>query len=208
MDGKAHWDTIYRTKPWRGVSWFQREAQVSLALIQRVAPARSARIIDVGGGASTLVDGLIAAGYDHLTVLDLSGSALALARTRLGPDARVTWIEADVRTAALPAAGFDVWHDRAVFHFLTSAGDRARYVHQVRTALVAGGFAIVATFAEDGPDRCSGLPVERYSAESLHQQFGSGFRLIDSVRELHVTPSGATQAFVYGLFQFEPAPGS
>ena len=206
MDVKTHWDRIYRTKPAHEVSWFQREAQVSLSLIQRAAPDRAARIVDVGGGASTLVDGLVAAGYRQLTVLDLSNAALAVAKARLGDAARdVTWLEGDVRAAALPASAFDVWHDRAVFHFLTSADDRASYVNQVRSAVAPGGFVIVATFAEDGPTRCSGLPTARYSADALHREFGSGFRLVESVREVHVTPAGVSQAFVYCLCQVGPA---
>jgi SAM-dependent methyltransferase len=207
MDAKTHWDTIYRSKPPHELTWFQREAaQVSLALIRRVTPDLNARLIDVGGGASTLIDGLLASGYRHLTVLDLSPAALDLARRRLSATAAdVAWVEADVLTVDLPANAFDVWHDRAVFHFLTSAADRARYIERVRQAVKAGGYVLVATFADDGPTRCSGLPVTRYSATALHQEFGSGFRLVESVREKHVTPSGATQAFVYCLCQIDPS---
>ena len=206
MDSKAHWERIYGTKQPDEMSWFQREATISLALIRRVAPQITARIIDVGGGASTLVDGLVAAGYRGVTVLDLSRSALELARRRLGaaaPD--VTWIEADVLSADLPPSHFDVWHDRAVFHFLTSAADRAKYIEQVRMCVKLGAYVLVATFADDGPTRCSGLPVARYSADALHHEFGSTFRLVESVREEHVTPSGAKQAFVYCLCRIESA---
>ena len=206
MDAKTHWDTIYRTKPPHELTWFQREAQVSLALIRRVTPDFNARIIDVGGGASTLIDGLVAAGYRQLTVLDLSPAALDHSRRRLGATAAdVAWVEGDVLSVDLPAGDFDVWHDRAVFHFLTSAADRARYVERVRHAVKAGGYVLVATFADDGPTRCSGLPVTRYSATALHQEFGSGFRLVESVLEEHVTPSGATQAFIYCLCQVDPS---
>jgi len=155
MDPKAHWETVYRTKRPHELSWFQAEARVSLALIERAVPDRAARVIDVGGGASTLVEGLIAAGYRDLTVLDLSASALSAARARAAAAAgHVTWIEADVLSTTLPPAAFDVWHDRAVFHFLTSPDDRRRYVEQVRRAMKPGGFVIVATFAEDGPTQC------------------------------------------------------
>ena len=202
MDTKAHWETVYRTRQPHEVSWFQREAAVSLGIIRRVVPDPAAAIIDVGGGASTLVDGLLAAGYRRVTVLDLAPSALQLARGRLGTAAdEVSWLEADVLAVQLPLAGFDLWHDRAVFHFLTAAADRARYAEQLRKAVKPGGFALVATFANDGPTRCSGLPVARYSAEALHREFGQGFRLAESVREEHVTPSGAKQAFVYCLCQ-------
>jgi SAM-dependent methyltransferase len=202
MDPRTHWDTIYRTKLPHQVSWFQAEPRASLDLIRRAVPDVNAAIIDVGGGASTLVDGLLSAGYRRLTVLDLSPSALEAARVRLGPGAGdVTWIEADVLTADLPPGDYDLWHDRAVFHFLTAAADRARYVDQVRRALEPDGHLLVATFADDGPTRCSGLPVVRYTAAALAEEFGEGFRLITGAREEHVTPSGVAQAFVYGLFR-------
>lgn len=205
MNPKEHWDAVYRTRATTEVSWFQPEARLSLQLIQRAAPLRSAPIIDVGGGASLLVDGLLAAGYHQLTVLDLSVAALDHARHRLGPAAaRVEWREADVLTAQLPAASYAVWHDRAVFHFLTSAADRARYVAQVRHAVRPGAHVLVATFAPDGPTRCSGLEVSRYSAESLHGEFGHDFELLTSVSEEHLTPSGAQQAFVYCLCRYQP----
>ena len=206
MNEKAHWEAIYRTKQPHEVSWFQREARISLALIRRAAPASPSAIIDVGGGTSTLVDGLLAAGYRNVTVLDLSSAALAEARRRVGPAATdVNWLEADVLAADLPHRAFDVWHDRAVFHFLTAGTDRARYVAQARHAVKPGGYVLVATFAQDGPTRCSGLPVVRYTPSALHEEFGAGFRLIESVRNEHVTPSGTTQAFVYCLCQVEPA---
>jgi SAM-dependent methyltransferase len=202
MDTKAHWETLYRTRQPHEVSWYQREAAVALGIIRRVVPDPTAAIIDVGGGASTLVDGLLAAGYRCVTVLDLAPSALQLARGRLGTIADdVSWLEADILAARLPRAGFDLWHDRAVFHFLTAAADRARYAEQLQKAVKPGGFALVATFADDGPTRCSGLPVVRYTAEALHREFGQGLGLVESVREEHVTPSGAKQSFVYCLCQ-------
>jgi SAM-dependent methyltransferase len=199
-----HWERIYRSKDPTQVSWYQPEARLSLDLIRRVAPDLSAPIIDVGGGASTLVDGLLAAGYRHLTVLDLSPTALALARQRLGARAAlVTWLSADVRDLPLPAGGYAVWHDRAVFHFLTDPEARTQYVGQARRAVRSGGYALVASFAPDGPARCSGLDVVRYSPDTMHAEFGAGFRLLDSVREDHHTPSGAIQAFVDCLCRVE-----
>ena len=200
MSEKQHWESVYETKPADTVSWFQPSADRSRALIQRVAPELDAPIIDVGGGASVLVDDLLRLGYRNVTVLDLAASALDIARARLGASAaKVTWIEGDVRTAALPASTYAVWHDRAVFHFLTEAADRAAYVAQVRRAVRPGGYVIVATFAEDGPTRCSGLPVARYSAESLHDEFGGAFELMSTEREQHETPMGTQQAFIYCL---------
>jgi SAM-dependent methyltransferase len=204
-DQRAHWETVYRTKRPTEVSWYQPEAKLSLELIRRAVPDTSVRIIDVGGGASTLVDGLLNAGYSNLAVLDLSATALAEARRRLGEAAsRVQWLEADVLSATLPEAACDLWHDRAVFHFLMNASDRAAYVAQVRRAVRPGGHVLIATFAEDGPLKCSGLPVARYSAEALHHEFDGGFELIESVREQHVTPSGSTQSFLYCLCRFIP----
>lgn len=198
MNPRAHWDTIYRTKSADEVSWYQEHAVRSLDFIRGTGVPLTARIIDVGGGVSTLVDDLLAAGYADITVADISPVALDATRARLGALAdRVTWLEADITRARLPAKHFDVWHDRAVFHFLTDAADRARYVGQVRHAVKSGGHVIVATFATDGPERCSGLPIVRYGPESLHAEFGDDFRLAESARETHVTPAGAEQRFVY-----------
>lgn len=205
MDSKAHWEHLYSTHGPDQVSWFEAEATLSLGLIERVAPSRESTIIDVGGGAATLVDGLLTAGYRHITVLDLSAAALSQAQRRLAERARaIAWREADILSAELPASAFDVWHDRAVFHFLTDAPDRVRYVSQVRHALRPGGYALVATFAEDGPTRCSGLEVARYSVDALHTEFGAEFRLVASERRVHLTPWGARQAFTYCLCRFEP----
>lgn len=205
MDMKSHWESVYQTTEPDRVSWFQPEATLSLELIQQVAPDRASNIIEVGGGASTLVDGLLAAGYSRITVIDLSSAALAQSRQRLSHlEGNVEWKEADVLTADLPAAEFDVWHDRAVFHFLTAPHQRAEYVAQVRHALRPGGCALVATFAEDGPPTCSGLDVARYSADALHAEFGADFRLIEGRREEHITPSGARQSFTYCVCRYEP----
>ena len=202
---KEHWEHIHATKAPDEVSWFEPVAKLSLSLIERVARDRDAAIIDVGAGASTLVDGLISDGYQAITVLDISPSALERARERLGDRATsVAWHEANILSADLPAAAFDVWHDRAVFHFLTAKADRARYVAQLRRALRPHGHAIVATFAEAGPASCSGLDVVRYSPNTLHREFGRDFRLVTSGHEMHRTPRGAEQAFTYCVLNYEP----
>ncbi len=207
MDQRQHWEKIYRDTAPTERSWYQPEAHLSLALIRRIAPDAGAPIIDVGGGASTLVDGLLSAGYRDVTVLDLAPAALEEARERLGEKAqRANWMVADVLDAPLPAAHYALWHDRAVFHFLTDPSDRGRYIAQVRRAVRPGGHVIVASFAPEGPNRCSGLEVVRYSPEAIHAEFGSGFRLLDSVREDHHTPGGRTQPFVYCLLRAEPQP--
>jgi SAM-dependent methyltransferase len=204
MDRKSHWEGIYRDKLPTQVSWYQPHALRSLDLIRRVSPPPDGPIIDVGGGASILIDDLLDAGYHDVTVLDLSAAALAVVRARLGTRANtVRWIEADILTASLPKAGYSVWHDRAVFHFLTAPADRARYVAQVRHTVRPGGYVVVATFADDGPTRCSGLEVTRYSPKALHAEFGSPFQLMVSEREEHVTPGGVRQAFTYCLCRAE-----
>src|SRR5829696_628113 len=200
MDDKTYWERVYGTRAPDALSWYQPHASRSLALIRAVIGNTHDPIIDVGGGASVLVDELLDAGYSDLTVLDLAQAALAVARSRLGTRAAsVHWLEADVRSVALPRAHYAVWHDRAVFHFLTEPADRDAYVAQVERAVRPGGHVLVATFAEDGPTQCSGLPVARYSAAELHGAFGSAFDLLSSEREEHVTPAGAHQSFVYCL---------
>ncbi|HEY8887112.1 MAG TPA: class I SAM-dependent methyltransferase [Gallionella sp.] len=198
MQSKDHWETVYSTKASDAVSWFQPHADFSVGLIKATGVSRDASIIDVGGGASTLVDDLLANGYTNLSVLDLSAAALAAAQNRLGHRAsEVRWIEADITKANLPGNQFDIWHDRAVFHFLTSPEDRAAYVHAVFHSVKPGGHVIVATFAEDGPDQCSGLPVMRYRPDELHAEFGKAFSLLSHEKEAHHTPSGTVQQFVY-----------
>jgi SAM-dependent methyltransferase len=200
MNGQAktHWEEVYAQRTPDSVSWFQPHAEHSLELIARAGLARDAAIIDVGGGASTLVDDLLARGYHDLTVLDLSAAALAAAQTRLGDNARrVSWVEADITAVDLPRQRYDLWHDRAVFHFLTDVAQRRAYVERVLQSVKPGGHVIVATFAEDGPDRCSGLPVMRYGADALHAEFGVPFELLEHSRETHHTPGGAVQQFVY-----------
>jgi 2-polyprenyl-3-methyl-5-hydroxy-6-metoxy-1,4-benzoquinol methylase len=204
MDPKTHWESVYRTKDVHEVSWFQAEARRSRDLITRICPDRAAPIIDVGAGASVLVDNLLAAGYADVTVLDVSEAALEISRDRLGADsAKVNWMRADVRRPQLDEGAYAVWHDRAVFHFLTDAADRAAYVEQVRRAVKPGGYVLVATFAEDGPEYCSGLPVVRYSAEGLHSEFGTDFQLVRSEHEDHRTPAGGEQSFLYCLCRRE-----
>jgi 2-polyprenyl-3-methyl-5-hydroxy-6-metoxy-1,4-benzoquinol methylase len=198
MDSQAHWESIYSTKAPTEVSWFRPHLETSLALIERVAGDRSTRIIDVGGGESTLVDDLIAKGYCKVTVMDISGTAIEHTRERLGSASRhVTWLAGDVTQAALPANSYDVWHDRAVFHFLTQPDQRLAYVRQVVAAVKPGGHVFIGTFGPAGPRKCSGLDVIRYSSDSLHAEFGPRFRLIESSKELHRTPFGTTQQFLY-----------
>lgn len=198
MPSKEHWEKVYTSKPAAAVSWYQEHAERSLKLIRATGVARREPVIDIGGGASTLVDDLLADGYTDLTVIDLSAAALAAARRRLGSRATaVRWLEADITTVELPRRHYAVWHDRAVFHFLTAAEERAAYLGAVFHAVRPGGYVIVATFAEDGPAQCSGLPVQRYSADSLHAEFGEAFTLLDHETETHRTPSGALQQFVY-----------
>ena len=198
MDGKRHWETVYGTKAPDAVSWYAPHLRVSLDYVRRAAPGKRAAIIDVGAGESTLVDDLLHEGYDKLTALDLSATALEVTRRRIGaPADRVAWLAADVLNADLPAGAFDVWHDRAVFHFLTGDAQRERYVAQVLHALKPGGFAIVGTFGPQGPEKCSGLPVARYAPDELHGKFGAPFQLLDSSVDLHTTPWGAPQQFVY-----------
>jgi len=197
-DSKSHWENIYKTKASTQVSWYQEHLQTPLRLIERTGVEKTAQIIDVGGGASTLVDDLLESGFKHITVLDISTAAINAARKRLGSRAEeVTWIEADITKVALPHHYYDLWHDRAVFHFLTSAEERQRYVETVKQSLKPRGHVIISTFAPDGPPKCSGLDVVRYSPKSLHDEFGNEFELIESASEAHLTPSGTKQKFIY-----------
>jgi len=198
MQTKTHWEDVYTTKPADEVSWFQEHSVLSLEIIKRTGVNKNGRIIDIGGGASTLVDDLSAEGFRNITVLDISAVALQVAQERLGKRAaRVTWREADITNVILPEKHFDVWHDRAVFHFLTQPADRERYVAAVRSAIKSGGHVIVATFGPHGPLRCSGLDIVRYSPDELHQEFGDAFRLVEHIEEVHQTPFGTEQQFIY-----------
>jgi len=192
-----HWERVYATKKPDQVSWYRPHLDISLRLIADAASA-GARIIDVGGGESTLVDDLVERGHYDVTVLDLSATAIEVARRRLGTQAeRVRWLHGDVTSHPLAKDDYDVWHDRAVFHFLTEPGDRAAYVRQVARAVRGGGHVIVATFGPAGPTKCSGLDVVRYDANALHGEFGARFELVEHIEEAHQTPWGSIQQFVY-----------
>ncbi|HQW63089.1 MAG TPA: class I SAM-dependent methyltransferase [Pseudomonadota bacterium] len=198
MDPQSHWEAVYRGKGERETSWFREHLDTSLALIDGLALDPATPVIDVGGGRSTLVDDLLARGYTDLSVLDLSESALAQARERLGAaGATVAWHVADVVDAALPDAHYGLWHDRAVFHFLVDDAARAAYVAQAARSVRPGGYAIIATFAPDGPEKCSGLPVRRQSAAELAAALAPQFAIERALREEHATPWGTTQSFTW-----------
>jgi ubiquinone/menaquinone biosynthesis C-methylase UbiE len=202
MQSKNHWETVYSTKSSDSVSWFQPHANSSINLIRETSVSLDSSIIDIGGGASTLIDDLLANGFSNLSVLDISAAALSTAKNRLGDMAgQVQWIEADIIQTDLPANSIDVWHDRAVFHFLTTADDRKAYINGVLHSLKPGGHVIMATFAEDGPMQCSGLPIVRYTAEKLYAEIGDCFLLVKSIKESHQTPMGSVQQFIYCYFQ-------
>jgi SAM-dependent methyltransferase len=200
-DRKSHWQTVYSTRAETDVSWYQAEPRLSLELIEAIAPARGSRIIDVGGGASVLVDRLLDLSFEEIAVLDISESALGKARARLGKRAeRVRWVVADV-TEAPELGSFDVWHDRAVFHFLTDPDERRSYAELAKKTVPEGGHLVIATFADDGPKRCSDLDVCRYNARSLASELGQGFSLVREASETHTSPWGSSQPFFYGVFR-------
>jgi SAM-dependent methyltransferase len=197
MDAGSRWEKIYRTKASDAVSWYRSHLDRSLALIESASPDSTTCIIDIGGGESTLVDDLLARGYHNVTILDVSRTALDVTKARLGEAGeRVHWICADVTQADLPVHSFDVWHDRAMFHFLIAPEQRNAYVQLAARAVRPGGHVIASTFGPEGPTECSGLEVARYDADSLHGEFGRRFQLIESFRELHQTPFGTTQQFL------------
>ncbi len=201
-DLKDHWTRVYADKSEDEVSWFQERPETSLTLIDRANLLPEAAIVDVGGGSSRLVDCLLARDYRNLTVLDIAEAALDRARRRIGPNARsVTWIAADILDWQ-PPARFDLWHDRAVFHFLTEAEDRLAYRAQLERNLTPGGTVIIGTFAPDGPERCSGLPVVRYAPETLTAELGDAFIFEDCLEESHTTPAGRIQNFQFSRFRF------
>lgn len=200
-DRTTHWQNVYATKSETEVSWFQASPAISLDMIRAASPDRAAAIIDIGGGASRLVDALLQGGYRNLTVLDLSANALDTAKKRIGATAStVDWIVADATTWR-PAKAWDVWHDRAAFHFLTDPRDRAAYVERLRSAVAPGGQVIIATFAPDGPEKCSGLPVQRHDSASLSAELGPEFELVETRSETHHTPWHSTQAFQFSRFR-------
>jgi 2-polyprenyl-3-methyl-5-hydroxy-6-metoxy-1,4-benzoquinol methylase len=204
MDPKTHWETVYGTKSPETVSWYRPHLETSLSLIERAAGGLAASIIDVGGGESTLVDDLLARKYENVTVLDISQTAIDVTKKRLGLAARrVHFLIADITEEKLERGAYDVWHDRAVFHFLTSPEHRAAYVRNLAHAVRPGGHVIVSTFGTEGPTKCSGLDVNRYDAESLHAQFGVRFRLVESSKELHRTPFNTIQQFLYCYCKIE-----
>lgn len=205
MSIREHWDEVYRTKAPDEVSWYRPRLDRSLEWIDRMGLEKSAHIVDVGGGASTLVDDLLARDFERLSVADISVYALEHSRKRLGDDAkRVRWIVGDVTIRLFDDDGVDLWHDRAVLHFLTDAARRDAYVEALQRALRPGGHAIIATFGPRGPDRCSGLPVIRYSSSEIAAVLGPRFELVDAADEAHVTPWGSVQAFAYALCRKKP----
>ncbi len=198
---QAHWEGVYTKKGENEVSWFQENPAPSLELIAQVGATSASAIIDIGGGASRLVDNLVERGFENVTVLDLSEAALETAKARLWDrTAQVHWIVADA-TVWEPLRAYDIWHDRAAFHFLTEDRDRAAYVARLELALKVGGYAIIATFALDGPERCSGLPVVRYDPVSLGQTLGRAFQLVDTRRHAHATPWRTEQSFQFSVFR-------
>ncbi len=202
MQSKDHWEKVYSTKSANAVSWFQEHAGLSSELIRKANLPLTASIIDVGGGASTLVDDLVETGYEDITVLDLSAAALETAKSRLGDKGRnLHWLEENITEITLAKQAYDLWHDRAVFHFLIKPQDRKAYAKAARLAVKPGGYMIVATFAEDGPAQCSGLPVVRYGVDSLQAEFKESFTLVESAKETHHTPFGTTQSFIYCRFK-------
>ncbi len=201
IGSQAHWEHVYETKAEGELSWFQETPAISLDLIRETGAKLDAAIIDIGGGESRLADALLDRGFRDVTVLDLSERALASAKARLGPRAeKIAWIAADV-TAWEPERNYDLWHDRAAFHFLTEAEERLAYRARVAKALRPGGYVIIGAFAPDGPDRCSGLPVMRHDSASLSALLGDAFQLVESRRDDHVTPAGKTQRFQFSLFR-------
>lgn len=200
---RAHWDGVHVAKDETAVSWFQTSPEPSRGLIRRLAPSRDAAVLDVGGGAARLVDALLDDGFSDVTVLDISAAALARAQARLGDRAGAAqWITGDA-TAWAPARAYDLWHDRAAFHFLTDARDRAAYLARLRRALRPGGHVVLAAFAPDGPERCSGLPVMRHDAASFSAELGPRFTLVETLRHEHATPWGAIQRFCFATFRRE-----
>ena len=204
MTTQTHWEKIYSEKAPDAVSWYRPHLETSIELIERAAPDFSASIIDVGGGESTLIDDLLARGYRNVTVLDVSQTAIDVTKRRLrAASENVRWLVGDITTIELEPRTYDVWHDRAVFHFLTSTDERRAYVGQVARAVKPGGHVIVSTFGPKGPTKCSGLDVIRYDTESLHKEFGVRFKLLGSSKELHRTPFGTIQQFLYCFCRVE-----
>jgi SAM-dependent methyltransferase len=200
MGNREHWEGIYESRAPDSVSWYRRHLDRSLAFIEECELSSNAHIVDVGGGASTLVDDLLARGYKNISVADISEAALETSKRRLGENAvTVEWVVGDVTTHLFDAGSVDLWHDRAVFHFLIEQEPRDAYIEALRRAVAPGGFVMIATFGPNGPEKCSGLPVQRYSAEEIAGTLGTEFELIDSAAEKHTKPSGGVQEFAYAL---------
>lgn len=200
FDRKAHWQNVYQEKSALDVSWYQKEPALSLKLIRSTQVASDESIIDVGGGASLLVDYLCREGFMNLAVLDISDNALASAKKRLGDSAKnVEWFEADITQFNAPHQ-FSLWHDRAVFHFLTDQSDRKSYVEALKCALKSGGHLIIAAFAIGGPEKCSGLEIVQYDSDKLIAELGEDFELVEERNEVHITPSNKEQKFMYFRF--------
>ncbi len=205
MSTVDHWQKIYSARPAEKLGWYKPHIQIPLRWIEKLDLASDAPIIDVGGGTSTLVDNLIEMGYRSNTVLDISKHALSSARARLGEKHRlVTWIDADITVVELPPCGYDLWHDRAMFHFLTSPEQLQNYLDTLFHALKPGGHIIMGTFAPEAPSTCSGLPVRRYSLEELRNTIGEDFDLVGHDKELHITPGGTEQMYLFCHFRKKP----
>ncbi|KAF0548429.1 SAM-dependent methyltransferase [Gigaspora margarita] len=208
-DIENHWETVYQKNAPDAVSWYCPHLETSLRFIEQATQGQDLSIIDVGGGQSTLVDDLLARGYQNVSVLDISKTAINRTQGRLSEAAsKVKWFVADITQVILPENYYDIWHDRAVFHFLTTPEERAAYVKQVNLVTKLGGHVILSTFGLQGPEKCSGLEVVRYDVESLCEQFGEQFQLIESVTEIHQTPFGTTQQFLYCHFKVSLSPHS
>ncbi len=202
MTSKSHWENVYTKSSAKRVGWYRQHLQTSLEMIAATGAGLEARVIDIGGGAATLVDDLLGYGYERITVLDWSGAALSLTRSRLGNLAsKVQWIEGDVKNVELPPDHYDIWHDRAVFHFLTDAADRRKYMDKLQRSLSGDGHVVIATFAPEAPPKCSGLNVQRYTPELLQIELGENFALEAQKPELHVTPGGVKQMYWYCRFR-------
>lgn len=201
MDRKKHWEEVFGSKQATEVSWYQAVPKPSLRLIEATGVSHHDAVIDVGGGASTLVDNLLDAGFDDVTVLDISGNGLQQARDRLGSRANeVNWVVADV-TRFTPDRDYQLWHDRAVMHFLIDTEDRSRYIDTLRQALSPGGSLVLATFGPEGPLKCSGLEIRRYNIEMLVELLGPGFELQSHELDDHATPNGGMQQFLYSCWK-------
>jgi trans-aconitate methyltransferase len=204
---KPHWESMYQQKSPTDVSWYQAYPKLSLQLIQKSGISKDDPIIEVGGGASTLVDHLLADGFNQLTVLDITAAAMQHTQARLGNKSdKIQWLEADV-TQFEPPQRYKYWHDRAVFHFLTDAPDRKNYIEVLKSALQPDAYVMIATFAPDGPEKCSGLNVVRYDSQRISEEFGDALKLLEIHHENHTTPSGGEQKFIYFLFQNNPLDG-